>query len=146
MDRTVPPQSALVLHTARRDRHAGRSAQARLDEARGLAEALDLVVVESVLVPLRTSTPATLLGQGKVEELRALCEANDVDVVVFDDALSPIQQRNLERAWQVKVVDRTGLILEIFARRARTREGRLQVELARLEYERSRLVRTWTSP
>ncbi len=102
------------------------------------------MVVESVVVPLRTSTPATLLGHGKVEELRALCEANGVDVVVFDDALTPIQQRNLERVWQVKVVDRTGLILEIFARRARTREGQLQVELARLEYERSRLVRTWT--
>jgi GTP-binding protein HflX len=110
----------------------------------GLAEALDLVVADCAVVPLRTTTPATLLGHGKVKEIEALCETQGIDVVVIDDALTPIQQRNLERAWRVKVIDRTGLILEIFARRARTREGRLQVELARLEYERSRLVRTWT--
>ncbi len=73
-----------------------------------------------------------------------ICELEELDVVVVDDALTPVQQRNLEKAWQAKVIDRTGLILEIFARRARTREGRLQVELARLAYERSRLVRTWT--
>jgi len=88
--------------------------------------------------------PATLFGKGKVEELASVCRALEIDVVVVDDALTPVQQRNLEKAWEVKVVDRTGLILEIFARRARTREGRLQVELARLAYERSRLVRTWT--
>ena len=96
------------------------------------------------IAPLRAPTPATLFGSGKVEEIAGLCRDLDVDVVVIDDALTPVQQRNLERAWQVKVIDRTGLILEIFARRARTGEGRLQVELARLDYERSRLVRTWT--
>ncbi len=110
----------------------------------GLSLALDLEVVQSLVVPLRERTPATLFGKGKVEELRLLCEVEKIDVVVVDDALSPIQQRNLEKAWQVKVVDRSGVILEIFGRRARTKEGVLQVELARLEYERSRLVRTWT--
>jgi GTP-binding protein HflX len=110
----------------------------------GLAQALDLKVEEALVVPLRAVTPATLFGRGKVDELKAICEVEALDVAVVDDALTPVQQRNLEKAWQVKVVDRTGLILEIFARRARTREGRLQVELARLAYERSRLVRTWT--
>jgi len=110
----------------------------------GLAQALDLKVEEALVVPLRSVTPATLFGKGKVDELKAICEVEALDVAVVDDALTPVQQRNLEKAWQVKVVDRTGLILEIFARRARTREGRLQVELARLAYERSRLVRTWT--
>ena len=95
-------------------------------------------------VVLRKLTPATLFGKGKVEEIKALAEDLGCDVIVIDDALTPVQQRNLEKAWAVKVMDRTGLILEIFARRARTREGRLQVELARLSYERSRLVRTWT--
>jgi len=93
---------------------------------------------------VRTVTPATLIGGGKVAELGLQIAEREIDVVVVDDALSPVQQRNLEKAWQVKVIDRTGLILEIFARRARTREGKLQVELARLAYERSRLVRTWT--
>jgi GTP-binding protein HflX len=121
-----------------------RAASARLAEAVGLAEALDLKVVRALIAPLRAPAPATLLGAGKVAEIGALCAELELDVVVLDDALSPVQQRNLERAWQVKVIDRTGLILEIFARRARTREGRLQVELARLAYEASRLVRTWT--
>jgi GTP-binding protein HflX len=121
-----------------------RAADARLDEAVGLAEALDLKVAEARVVPLRTPVAATLLGAGRVEEIATVCRGLELDVVVLDDALSPVQQRNLERAWKVKVIDRTGLILEIFARRARTREGRLQVELARLAYEGSRLVRTWT--
>jgi GTP-binding protein HflX len=109
-----------------------------------LAEALDLQVRSAQIVPLRATTPATLFGKGKVAEIAEACEEQDIAVVVVDDALTPVQQRNLERAWKTKVIDRTGLILEIFARRARTREGRLQVELARLAYERSRLVRTWT--
>ena len=121
-----------------------RLPQARLDEAVGLAEALDLVISEALIAPLRAATPATLFGKGKVAELGERVAALEADVVVIDDALSPVQQRNLEKAWQVKVLDRTGMILEIFARRARTREGKLQVELARLGYERSRLVRTWT--
>jgi len=144
VDRSVPVQSALVLHPDRSRKGDLRSAQARLAEAVGLAEALDLSVVEARIAPLRAPVPATLLGAGKVTEIAALCAGLELDVVVIDDALSPVQQRNLERAWKVKVIDRTGLILEIFARRARTREGRLQVELARLAYEASRLVRTWT--
>lgn len=110
----------------------------------GLARALDLEIEARLVAPLRRLTPATLFGKGKVAEIGELREELDADVVVVDDALTPVQQRNLEKAWQAKVIDRTGLILEIFARRARTREGRLQVELARLSYERSRLVRTWT--
>jgi len=144
IDRSVPIQSALVLHPDRGRREDLRAASARLTEAVGLAEALDLKVVETLVVPLRAPTPATLLGAGKVDEIATIALALELDVVVVDDALSPVQQRNLERAWKVKVIDRTGLILEIFARRARTREGKLQVELARLGYEASRLVRTWT--
>ncbi len=123
---------------------AAREPDARLQEAVGLAQALDLDVKEAVVAPLRAVTPATLFGKGKVEELGGIAEELGVTVVVVDDALTPVQQRNLEKAWNLKVVDRTGLILEIFARRARTREGKLQVELARLGYEKSRLVRTWT--
>ncbi len=110
----------------------------------GLAQALDLDVRAQEIVRLRSVTPATLIGRGKLEEISALILAADAEAVVIDDQLTPVQQRNLERFWDIKVIDRTGLILEIFGRRARTREGRLQVELARLEYERSRLVRTWT--
>ena len=110
----------------------------------GLALALDLDVVGAELAPLRTLVPSMLFGKGKVEEIKTLAERLEVDVIVIDDALTPVQQRNLEKAIDRKVIDRTGLILEIFARRARTREGKLQVELARLAYERSRLVRTWT--
>lgn len=121
-----------------------RDPNARLEEAVGLAVALDLEVVETTIAPLRMVTPATLFGSGKIQEFAAICEVEKIDVAVFDDQLTPVQQRNLEKALNVKVIDRTGLILEIFARRARTREGKLQVELARLDYERSRLVRTWT--
>ncbi|WP_293676561.1 GTPase HflX [uncultured Phenylobacterium sp.] len=144
VDREAPVQGALVIHPNREGRGSARRPEARLEEAAGLALALDLEVRETLVVNLRQLTPATLFGKGKVEEIRILVEAEDLDVVVIDDALTPVQQRNLEKAWGVKVIDRTGLILEIFARRARTREGRLQVELARLTYERSRLVRTWT--
>ncbi|MGE3867696.1 MAG: GTPase HflX, partial [Hyphomonadaceae bacterium] len=123
---------------------SARNVDIALAEARGLAEALDLDVASAEAVHLRQTAPATLLGSGRVEALRAQGEAERIDVVVIDAAVTPAQQRNLERALNVKVIDRTGLILEIFARRARTREGRLQVELARQQYERSRLVRTWT--
>jgi GTP-binding protein HflX len=143
-DRRVPVQAALVLHPDRARKGELRPASARIAEAMGLAEALDLKVVRALIAPLRAPAPATLLGAGKVAEIGKLCAELELDVVVLDDDLSPVQQRNLERAWKVKVIDRTGLILEIFARRARTREGRLQVELARLGYEASRLVRTWT--
>jgi GTP-binding protein HflX len=143
-DRRAPRQAALVIHPDRSPKSPSRTPAARLAEAVGLARALDLEVRDSFVAPMRATRPSTLFGKGKVEEIGQICAERQVDLVVVDDALSPIQQRNLERAWQVKVIDRTGLILEIFARRARTSEGRLQVELARLDYERSRLVRTWT--
>ncbi|MDB5416987.1 MAG: GTP-binding protein HflX [Phenylobacterium sp.] len=133
-----------MIHPDREGRGSSRDAEARLEEAVGLAQALDLEVRETIIAPLRRLTPATLFGKGKVEEIGDLVRLAEADVAVVDDALTPVQQRNLEKAWNCKVIDRTGLILEIFARRARTREGRLQVELARLTYERSRLVRTWT--
>jgi GTP-binding protein HflX len=144
IDREPPVQGAVVIHPDREGRGDARDPQARLEEAIGLARALDLEVRDDLIAPLRRLTPASLFGRGKVEEIGARVRSVDADVAVIDDALTPVQQRNLERAWDCKVIDRTGLILEIFARRARTREGRLQVELARLTYERSRLVRTWT--
>jgi GTPase len=122
----------------------GRPPDARLDEAIGLARAIDLDIVASGLVALSQLRPATYLGKGKVEELAGLVKTHEAGIVVMDCALSPVQQRNLEKAWSAKVLDRTGLILEIFGRRARTREGSLQVELAHLNYQRSRLVRSWT--
>jgi GTP-binding protein HflX len=121
-----------------------RDADARLEEAVGLARAIDLIVADKIIAPLNEIRPATYLGKGKVEEMIALIKGSDADLVVMDCALSPIQQRNLEKEWNVKVLDRTGLILEIFGRRAKTREGSLQVELAHLNYQRSRLVRSWT--
>jgi GTPase len=117
---------------------------ARLGEAVGLARAIDLSVVASGVVPLGGIRPATFIGKGKVEEIAGLVKSDNAGIVVMDCALSPVQQRNLERAWGAKVLDRTGLILEIFGRRARTREGALQVELAHLTYQKSRLVRSWT--
>ncbi len=144
IDHRPPVETALVLHPVRPDASAARDPAARLAEARGLAEALDLAIKGAETLPLRAPVPATLFGRGKVAEIAARCAEASIGVVVVDDALTPVQQRNLERAWNAKVIDRTGLILEIFARRARTREGRLQVELARLAYERSRLVKTWT--
>jgi GTP-binding protein HflX len=122
----------------------GRLPQLRLDEAVGLAAAIDLDVVASGLVPLQSPRPAALFGSGKVEELKGLVRAEEVGLVIVDHPLTPVQQRNLETAWGTKVLDRTGLILEIFGERARTREGRLQVELAHLVYQKSRLVRSWT--
>jgi GTPase len=121
-----------------------RSPQARLEEAVGLARAIDLSVASSGIVPLSDIRPATFIGKGKVEELAGLVKGEEAGIVVMDCALSPVQQRNLEKAWGAKVLDRTGLILEIFGRRARTREGALQVELAHLTYQKSRLVRSWT--
>lgn len=124
--------------------HGIRNPDARLEEAVGLARAIDLTVTEAIVAPLSDIRPATYLGKGKVEEMIGLIKANEVDLVVMDCALSPVQQRNLEKEWNAKVLDRTGLILEIFGRRAKTREGTLQVELAHLNYQRSRLVRSWT--
>ncbi len=137
---------ALVVGPYLRERTAegGRAPAARLDEAVGLARAIDLDVVEAGIVALAAIRPATYLGKGKVEEFAGLVKSHEAGLVVMDCALSPVQQRNLEKAWGAKVLDRTGLILEIFGRRARTREGTLQVELAHLTYQRSRLVRSWT--
>jgi GTP-binding protein HflX len=121
-----------------------RAPSARLEEAVGLAQAIDLEVVQSGIVMLSTVRPATYLGTGKVDEIAGLVKTHEAGIVVMDGALSPVQQRNLEKAWGAKVLDRTGLILEIFGRRARTREGALQVEHAHLTYQKSRLVRSWT--
>jgi len=124
-----------------------RSAQdpdARLEEACGLALAIGLVIADAFIIPIREVRPATLFGQGQVERIAAACEQNEADLVIVDGALSPIQQRNLEEKLKRKVIDRTGLILEIFGERAATAEGRLQVELAHLDYQQSRLVRSWT--
>jgi GTP-binding protein HflX len=109
-----------------------------------LAASIGLVAVHTSIVPLRARKSSTLLGEGQVENIGLAIKAEDVTVAVVDAQLSPVQQRNLEREWQCKVIDRTGLILDIFGERARTREGILQVELAHLEYQRSRLVRSWT--
>jgi GTP-binding protein HflX len=121
-----------------------RSAEAKLDEAVGLARAIDLDVLQSGIVPVGEIRPATYIGSGKVAEIAGLIKSLEAGLAVMDCALSPVQQRNLEKAWNAKVLDRTGLILEIFGRRARTREGTLQVELAHLTYQKSRLVRSWT--
>ena len=123
---------------------SGRPPEARFEEAQGLAKAIDLNVVASERLTLNLIRPATYLGKGKVDEIAALVKDDEIDLVVMDCALSPVQQRNLEKAFKSKVIDRTGLILEIFGRRARTSEGVLQVELAHLAYQKSRLVRSWT--
>ncbi|MEM9963920.1 MAG: GTPase HflX, partial [Asticcacaulis sp.] len=146
VDRLPEIQRAVVVDpdTGSQSAALRRHDESRLDEAVGLAMALDLKIVGTHTARVRKPNPATLFGQGKVEELADLCEQLEANVVIINTTLTPIQQRNLEKALEVKVIDRTGLILEIFGLRARTNEGKLQVELARLEYERSRLVRTWT--
>jgi GTPase len=140
---------SLVIHPTpkrppRELRNALRTPEARLEEAVALASAIDLVVAHAALVPLSKPKPATLIGSGSVETLGAIVKEREIGVAVVDATVSPVQQRNLEKAWGCKVIDRTGLILEIFGARARTHEGRLQVELAALTYQRSRLVRSWT--
>ncbi len=149
------PTRAIVLHPLIRRQPAEaspcgpravalRDPEACLEEARGLALAIDLNVVAAQTVSVPKMRPSTLFGSGKVDELKGTIAARDAELVIVDTALSPVQQRNLERAWDVKVLDRTGLILEIFGLRARTKEGRLQVDLAHLNYQKSRLVRSWT--
>jgi GTP-binding protein HflX len=123
---------------------ASRDADARLDETAGLAAAIGVVVVDKVHLRLRQRRPATLIGQGQVEQIATLVRQEQAVLVVFDASLSPAQQRNLETALEAKVIDRTGLILEIFGERAASAEGRLQVELAHLDYQAGRLVRSWT--
>ena len=121
-----------------------RTPSLALEEAVNLAEALDVEVVTSLVAKVPKPRAGTLFGKGKVEEIEGLLAANDVGLVIIDGKLSPIQQRNLEKEWDVKILDRTGLILEIFSARAATREGVLQVDLAHLTYQKSRLVRSWT--
>ncbi|MBY3196329.1 GTPase HflX [Rhizobium laguerreae] len=121
-----------------------RTPESRLEEATGLAQAIDLDVVHGSIVPVNDPRPATLLGTGKIEEIKALLDERDSGLVIVDHPLTPVQQRNLEKEWNAKVIDRTGLILEIFGRRASTKEGTLQVDLAHLNYQKGRLVRSWT--
>lgn len=125
-------------------RHGLRAAEARLAEAIGLAASIGLVIAHEEIVPLRGRRPATLFGEGQVARIADSVRELEAGVAIVDAGLTPVQQRNLERAWGCKVIDRTGLILEIFGERARTAEGVLQVELAHLAYQRSRLVRSWT--
>jgi GTP-binding protein HflX len=152
--RAAPVRAAVLVPLRTQQRAARRAASAnggsahsvddRLAEAAGLARAIELDVVAGEIVPLPQPRPGTLFGSGKVAELGRLIGERTVALAIVDHTLSPVQQRNLEKAWGCKVLDRTGLILEIFGQRARTREGRLQVELAHLTYQKSRLVRTWT--
>ncbi len=143
------PTRAAVILPHDRSRATGtagapRAAEARLAEAVGLAASIGVAIVHSAIYPLRERRSRTLLGEGQVAMVKEAIAANAVTVTVVDAALTPVQQRNLEREWGCKVIDRTGLILEIFGERARTREGALQVELAHLDYQRTRLVRSWT--
>jgi GTP-binding protein HflX len=139
---------AVVVHVERKTRTEAkatdRDAQSKLAEAVGLAEAIDLDIVDTIIAPLAAPKPATYIGTGKVAEIATRVAEAEAELVVVNAQLSPIQQRNLETEWKAKVLDRTGLILEIFGRRASTKEGILQVELAHLQYQKSRLVRSWT--
>ncbi|MFV0370275.1 MAG: GTPase HflX, partial [Azonexus sp.] len=137
---------AIVVHPVLpgRGSPAARSPEARLEEITGLAAAIRLDVRDSLLFQMRTLSPSAFFGKGQVQRLAASVAAAEADVVVIDSAITPIQQKNLENALQAKVIDRTGLILEIFGERAVTAEGRLQVELAHLVYQTGRLVRSWT--
>ena len=140
------PTRAFVIHPdlgTRRDQR--RSPELALEEAEALARALPAIeVVGATVARLRKPAAGTLFSSGKLDEMAAEIEATEAELVLVDGPLTPVQQRNLEKHWDVKILDRTGLILEIFADRARTREGVLQVELAALSYQRTRLVRAWT--
>ncbi len=140
----APAVVVLPLQEAKGGKPAIRSPEARLAEAEGLARAIALHVVHGEVVKLRKASASTLFGKGQIERLAAAVAAHDAELVVIDGPVSPIQQRNLEKELKAKVIDRTGLILEIFGERASTREGTLQVELAHLQYQASRLVRSWT--
>ncbi|MAI48965.1 MAG: GTPase HflX [Rhodospirillaceae bacterium] len=136
---------AVVIHPFQKPaRSSRRAVGACLEEAVGLAAAINLNVVSEEAISLSKINAGTYFGKGTVERIGGFVELEDIDIVCVDTSLSPVQQRTLEKAWHTKVIDRTGIILEIFGARARTREGVLQVELAHLNYQRSRLVRTWT--
>ena len=136
--------NTLVLLPYLKSEKDTRTPDSQLAEAVALTKAIDLNVVESALVPLREIKPGTFIGKGTIEKYREVIKENQVEVVIMVCKLSPLQQRNLEKEWHTKVIDKTALILEIFGQRARTKEGVLQVELAHLTYARSRLVRSWT--
>jgi GTPase len=137
---------AFVIHIEPKTRgeKSPRDAEERLAEAVGLTAAIGMRVSRSMIAPLARPVPATLLGSGKVAEIALEAKAETPELIIVNAQLSPVQQRNLEKEWDAKVLDRTALILEIFGQRAATREGRLQVELAHLTWQRSRLVRSWT--
>ncbi len=137
-------ERALLVLPERSNEGAQRSVEARLDEAAGLAAAIGIVVVERKSFRLRQIRPATLFGKGQAEEIADLARTDDLHLLIVDTILTPVQQKNLEQLTKCKVIDRTGLILEIFGERAATAEGRMQVELAHLDYQAGRLVRSWT--
>ena len=137
-------ERAIVVGIERAGQGDGRSSEARLEEAVGLAEAIGIAVVDSRTFRLRSPKPATLLGKGQIEQLAEAASDKDAGLLVVDAALTPVQQKSLEEQVGAKVIDRTSLILEIFGERAATAEGRLQVELAHLDYQAGRLVRSWT--
>lgn len=137
-------EKAIVVGVELQGRANGRSADAKLEEAVGLARAIGVDVVEARSFRLRAPRPATLLGKGQTEEIAAIAKANEAGLLIVDAALTPVQQKSLEEEAGTKVIDRTSLILEIFGERAATAEGRLQVELAHLDYQAGRLVRSWT--
>lgn len=144
MDEVTRGARALVLCPDIRSFKYDLDADGRLEEAEGLALAIGVVIQHSEILPIRQIQPNTLFGSGQVEKIATWCEQYECELVIVDGALSPIQQRNLEDRLKRKVIDRTGLILEIFGERAASAEGRLQVELAHLDYQQSRLVRSWT--
>ncbi|MDC0565352.1 GTPase HflX [Amylibacter sp.] len=133
-----------VLHPNLLISNKRRTPEHSLDEAVSLANALDIEILHQAVIPLKKPNAGTLFGSGKLDELAQVFKNHEIDLVIIDGPLTPIQQRNLEKQWNLKVLDRTGLILEIFGDRAQTREGVLQVDLAALNYQRSRLVRSWT--
>jgi len=141
--RDMPVENALVLHP-RFANVRSSDAEYDLEEAIGLADALGVMTKNARIIPIRDLKVSNFFGSGQIADIGAELKAHDASIVIVNGALSPVQQRNLERIWKAKVIDRTGLILEIFGLRAATKEGKLQVELARQGYERSRLVRTWT--
>ncbi len=144
MDEVTRGARALVLCPDIRALRYDIDAAERLEEAKGLALAIGVVIAHAAILPVRQMQPNTLFGSGQVENIAIWCEQHECELVIVDGALTPIQQRNLETRLKRKVIDRTGLILEIFGERAATAEGRLQVELAHLDYQQSRLVRSWT--
>lgn len=144
LSRAQARSSAAPAARGRRETAVAHGPDAKLDEAIGLAQAIGLNVVRASTVNVPSAKPATLFGTGKLEEIGETIADLGCELVIVDHPVTPVQQRNLEKAWSAKVMDRTGLILEIFGARARTREGTLQVELAHLSYQRGRLVRAWT--